>query len=195
VSTTNIRCFQCEKPFNKKTSEYNRTERLGKHHFCSRSCSATYKNKTQPVLMMGNLVPHVIDSFAPFRYFIRMVKQRSKNSTIKENNSTGGREKRDVRNNISVEYLLELYESCKGICEISGVQMVLPESTKGWSGGRNPYNASLDRIVPDKGYTKGNVRFISLIANYAKNEFEDSILLGFCKSVVDHKGLNEEETQ
>jgi hypothetical protein len=44
--------------------------------------------------------------------------------------------------------------------------------------------ASLDRIDNSKPYVQGNVRFISLMANYAKNDMTDAELVGFCKAVA-----------
>lgn len=45
-------------------------------------------------------------------------------------------------------------------------------------------NASLDRIDNSKGYLKGNVRFVSMMANLARSTFSDNELIRFCKSVA-----------
>ena len=47
-----------------------------------------------------------------------------------------------------------------------------------------PDQASLDRIDNSKGYVKGNVRFVALIYNYARNGFDDEAVLAFCNAVI-----------
>jgi hypothetical protein len=46
---------------------------------------------------------------------------------------------------------------------------------------------SLDRIDSNKGYIKDNIQFLSLIAQFAKNKFEEKDVIEFCKSVVDYQ--------
>ena len=59
-------------------------------------------------------------------------------------------------------------------------------SSAGWVGGPHLRRASLDRIDNSLGYVKGNVRFISIMANYCRNTFEDKDLMEFCEAVVDN---------
>lgn len=81
-----------------------------------------------------------------------------------------------------------LFEKQAGKCPVTGWEMILPDSTrKGWDGGNNPRNASLDRIDNDKGYVEGNVRFVSLIANMARQTFTDEQVVEFCKAVNKNK--------
>jgi hypothetical protein len=49
---------------------------------------------------------------------------------------------------------------------------------------RHPQLASLDRIDSSKGYIKGNIQFVSVIANYAKNEMTHDEMLYFCKATA-----------
>ena len=49
-----------------------------------------------------------------------------------------------------------------------------------------PDRASLDRIDSTKGYVKGNIQFVAVMAQYAKHGFTEQELLGFCKRVVEH---------
>ena len=49
---------------------------------------------------------------------------------------------------------------------------------------KNPYQASLDRIDNDRGYTKDNVRFVCYMFNIARNDFDDDKVLQFCKQVA-----------
>lgn len=49
---------------------------------------------------------------------------------------------------------------------------------------KTPDRASLDRIDSSIGYVKGNIQFISLIAQFAKNDFSDTEVINFCKAVA-----------
>ena len=44
--------------------------------------------------------------------------------------------------------------------------------------------ASVDRIDSSKGYIKGNIQFVSLVAQYAKNMWDEKELYNFCEAVV-----------
>lgn len=52
------------------------------------------------------------------------------------------------------------------VCPVLGIQIV---RNKGNNGSRNASSPSVDRIYPELGYIKGNVRVISLRANILKN--------------------------
>jgi hypothetical protein len=49
---------------------------------------------------------------------------------------------------------------------------------------KTPYQASIDRIDNNIGYIKGNIRFVSLIYNYARNNFSEDDVVEFCTNVV-----------
>ena len=50
--------------------------------------------------------------------------------------------------------------------------------------GSGPFSASVDRIIPELGYVKGNIRVISLLANQIKWNVTKEQLLTFCKGVL-----------
>lgn len=52
-------------------------------------------------------------------------------------------------------------------------------------------NASLDKIVPELGYTKGNIEVISNLANVMKNKANKSQLIQFAKSVLEREEIKE----
>ena len=75
----------------------------------------------------------------------------------------------------------------------SGLDLILPADTAGWSG-KCPFNgASLDRIDSSKGYIEGNVQFICTSLNYMKNKWghnESKDWLDTLNSALTTKYLN-----
>jgi hypothetical protein len=95
-----------------------------------------------------------------------------------------GAQNRNKDCDLSLEFLKTLWEKQKGICPITGWQLVLPHHSAKRLNKRNMYAASLDRIDCSQGYLKSNVRFVAYIANIARNVFSEQELLTFCKAVV-----------
>ena len=85
--------------------------------------------------------------------------------------------------------LKNIWEQQKGICPLTGWELKLPDTTDGWKNPPDIRRASLDRIDSSRPYEIGNIRFISVIANYAKNSFTDQEVIEFCKAVSDYKSL------
>ncbi len=52
--------------------------------------------------------------------------------------------------------------------------------------GRNMYGPSVDRIIPELGYVKGNIRIISLKANMMKSNASKEELLIFSKNIINY---------
>lgn len=88
--------------------------------------------------------------------------------------------------NLSLDELKRIWEAQNGTCPLTDWKLILPIVTQhgDWENGRNSRNASLDRIDSSKGYVIGNVRYIALIANYARNNFSDNDVIGFANAVV-----------
>lgn len=178
-------CAACLKSFDRKYSDYARTVkwRGAAKFFCSRTCYfASQKaelhipeNDSQRIFYTIDLNR---DEYTPFRWYIGHAKSRSKK------NSCGC--------DITVEYLKEIFERQNGLCPFTGWKLTLPKSVEGFPEGRNPTNASLDRIDNSKGYVCGNVRFVSLMANFGRNIFTDEQLIAFCKSVAIQHSANVE---
>lgn len=68
------------------------------------------------------------------------------------------------------------------VCPIMGVAL--------GAVGSGPYSASLDRIIPELGYTKENIRVISLLANQMKWNASPEELEIFCRGML--KALGKE---
>ena len=73
--------------------------------------------------------------------------------------------KKQINFNLDYEYL-ESISTTK--CPVFNVDLMYYSSTNG-SGYPNPHAASLDRVIPELGYVKGNVVFISQWANTVKS--------------------------
>ena len=61
--------------------------------------------------------------------------------------------------------------------------MTLPESGKEWDRHFTMDKMSLDRIDSAKGYVKGNVQFVCLGINYAKNRWSDTEMKLFIERI------------
>ena len=64
---------------------------------------------------------------------------------------------------------------------ISGVKL---QVISGSREEKNPYIASLDRINNEKGYVKGNVRFVCHWINNAKSTFDNKVLYEFVSAIA-----------
>lgn len=84
---------------------------------------------------------------------------------------------------ITLKYLAWLWKRQGGRCPFTGWKLRLPASTRGWDE-KHPMNASLDRIDCSRGYVKGNVRFVAVMANLARQEFTDKDVRDFCLAVA-----------
>jgi hypothetical protein len=180
MKTITLKCEVCEKKFEKLQGEYNRRIRLGKNKFyCSVSCSGNrIKNKEHivsvqigyPVWELNN--PKVHDEYSGFRPILKKIKHGKKRKPC----------------NVTLQDLKEQWDAQKGLCFFTGLELELKLYNKdGGVGSHSPYQASLDRIDNSKPYEPGNIRFICLIANYARNNFSDEELINFCQKVVDFK--------
>lgn len=160
MKTITITCANCGKQVEKKKAEIERQRKRGRDTFyCNRSCagsaSCEHLKKYEPFpVWEHHQYKKQPDEFTPFRKFVRSAKKREV-ASVKE-----------IKVDITCEYLKELWENQNGECSISGIEMNLTKN-------HSPFQASLDRIDNDKGYIKGNVRFVCLIANYARNTWDD----------------------
>lgn len=87
--------------------------------------------------------------------------------------------KRGKEYNIDIQYLLDIYENQKGLCNISGVKMTNDYGSKST-------NISIDRINSDLGYVKGNIQLVCYIVNIMKNKFSINDFLMFCEKIINY---------
>lgn len=182
---------KCGKEFNKYVGEYNRSVRLGRKQYCCLSCYGKtegikalknipeeIKERTQKNFIgkYKHLVGNKGNKYTRFRFFMRRIQL---NNIIK---------KLVPQTNIDLDYLMDLWKKQNGICPFTGWKLKLPKNVGSWkSRNRRSHRASLDRIDNSKGYVKGNVRFVSLMANYARNSMSDAEVIEFCKAVANHR--------
>lgn len=165
-------CERCQKPFNRRLAEVNRSKRLGRKNFCTRKCQCEDNIEFIPKdkrYHPENLRIKTEDSYSDFRWYIKV---------------TTNANKKHHENNLDLEYLRHLWESQDGTCPITGWRLVPRKHNY-----KEPLtikSASLDRIDNSKGYIQGNVRFVSVMANYARNTFSDEELIEFCKAVANN---------
>lgn len=85
----------------------------------------------------------------------------------------------NVRFNLEKDYLINLFRAQKGKCSISKVKL-----THLIGKGIQINNVSLDRIIPKKGYVKGNVRWVCFIINTMRQDMDDNTFKKFCKNIL-----------
>lgn len=173
MKTIDLTCAYCGAAVQKPLNEYKRQIKSGStRFFCNLSCATFTRNKENPPKgNISNLI-NKIDEYSQFKSYVQRAKFRSKNK---------------YNYDITVEYLKKLWEEQKGICPFTKWDLILPKNSNIGFEASLPENASLDRIDNSKGYIEGNVRFISYMANLARQSFSDEQLIEFCKAVSDEK--------
>lgn len=179
-----LTCSECDKSFSKPKNEYDRRIRNGVEKFyCSLSCSGSSSNRISPRsfavdrALSGRGKVWAPDDLSPFRWYVRVIKARTKRSSNKKGPS-----------DLTENFLAELWNHQNGICPITGWKLILPYDSTKWSDENpfSPMSASLDRINNSIGYVQGNVRFIAVMANFARNKFNDEEVIKFAKAVTNH---------
>ena len=95
-------------------------------------------------------------------------------------------EKRKIEFNLTLDFLLNLWDQQNGKCALSDVQM-----TYDMLSGRTPTNISIDKINRNLGYTKDNVQLVCMACNQMKSDLSDDMLYFFCKQITLKKERNE----
>jgi len=163
-------CDTCGCEFEKPESEYLRNIALGRHNFCSRSCSGkfitdkklnSYKSSNHSDI--SKYCDNRKDKFTPFKETFRRAKRRFKEF------------------NISLQDLKDQWELQNGKCAYTNLQLVLPIGNKS---NDIRYTASLDRIDSSKGYIKGNIQFVATPINYMKSSMSDDDFKNYLKEIA-----------
>ncbi len=158
-SIVELTCPGCGKKF--KILKWKITQRLKKKNrksneiFCSHACVKPRE-----------------DEFSDFRYLYRELKRR-----VKEYRGSKRKQCVSVPLDFEVDYIKYIYEKQNGKCALSGMQLEMPENRYTTQNrtrkrdGRNPRNASIDRIDPNLPYQKGNIQLLCVCMNYFKSDY------------------------
>lgn len=174
ISKTKIICALCGNESEKPAAEIKKQQKRGRSEFyCSRKCAGKTKKNLKHLSKFKNnfLNTKYIrqkDKYAGFRWYMKVIKKSSK--------------KRNQPYDVDIKYLEMLWKQQDGICPFTKQKLVFKKYSD--DNISVPYSASIDRINNSKGYIKGNIRFVALMFNYARNRFSDDQVLHFCKQVA-----------
>jgi len=167
-----LKCETCGKKFMRRESEAKRNAERGMRIFCSRSCRGKKIYGDTPLRRRVGykyLPKKELDELSPFRPHLKSIKCHAK--------------KINKQVFISLEDLKNKWDEQEGKCVLTGWSMVNYQSTR-IRPARSPERASVDRIDSLKDYTIDNIRFICMMAQFAKNDFNDAAVINFCEAVV-----------
>jgi hypothetical protein len=146
----------CGIEFLKDKSEIVRNEKIGRKNYCSKKCCGIDNHNHLKQYVNENikyLEPqrnNRRDEFTGLREHYRRIKKRPHDY------------------NVDLNDLLDQWNKQEGKCVYTGVELVHPNQN-----GNNLNRASLDRIDSNLGYVKGNIQFISIACNHAKNSMTE----------------------
>ena len=101
----------------------------------------------------------------PFKFRLENIRKRSK--------------KNGLNFDLDLDFLKQLWDECGGICLMTGNPMLKKSEAN------DPFVVCVDRIIPDEGYIKGNVRLVSLWYNTARSNWGDAFTLEMCQRVAE----------
>lgn len=179
VTKVKVKCAYCGNEFQKLKSEYNRrVKNKSAGFFCNLKCSGHYfdtkhlaKYRKIYSKNIKNYSSNRLDEYSSLKYYLNKSLYRSK--------------KKGVKSDLTLEYLKELWNKQDGICPYTGIKMELPRTTADEHIKKTPTKASLDQIIPSKGYIKGNVEFVCYSVNVAKNDFSKQQMINFINQIKD----------
>lgn len=78
-----------------------------------------------------------------------------------------GAKSRSIQYDLCPEYLEHVWNQQDGKCAVLGIDLDLSCNHK------QDHKATIDRIIPSLGYTQGNIKWVSWLANRVKNDCTD----------------------
>lgn len=169
-----VKCESCGRTHHKNRSEYNRNVRLGRRFYCSRKCQGR-----------GVLSNIPLDKRLNSKHLAKAGWQKSELSPFKQllNSARYHCKGTDRECSVNLDDLKEQWDKQNGRCPITNWSLLIPEAC-GRKLPKSPNRASLDRIDNSKGYIVGNIRFIALMAQFAKHVWTDEEVTKFCHAAV-----------
>jgi hypothetical protein len=151
---------KCSLSSSQKKEKLNKWALSDKNHFNKSEVQQKVRDTKKERYGNENYNNTFGDEYSGFRLLL----SRAKNRKLK-------------RCSITLDDLKEQWIIQDGKCIYSGIPLLLPKPM---------YNdkirtASLDRIDSNRGYIKGNIQFISITLNLAKNGLTHEQMLDFCK--------------
>jgi hypothetical protein len=134
-------CPTCEKPFNYKGGKVH--FEINKNHFCSRKCQNIVHGKSRRKFRGTD-----IDMYIQYTMYL-------------------GAKKRAKKNGIHFTIELDDVPEIPIVCPILGIP--IKKEVKSKTHGPKDNSPSLDRIINELGYVKGNIRIISNRVNRIKS--------------------------
>ena len=171
MSLEKCTCETCGKDYEIRRAEANRKRKLGSSFFCSLSCSGK-KKRHNPAAKSEKNAEHLrklsgnrADEFSPFRELLKRCKMRKKQCSL------------------TLKDMKEQWEKQEGLCPYLKQPLVLPTTDYSHDTSNPNLLASVDRIDSSKGYEPGNIQFVSMTLNFAKNKFSEETLLDLMERV------------
>jgi hypothetical protein len=78
---------------------------------------------------------------------------------------------------VTDDYLYDLFQKQNGLCKYSGIPLKIQT--------KHLATLSLDKIVPEKGYMKGNVQWVCWAVNRAKGELDEKEFIQMCRMIAE----------
>jgi glycerol-3-phosphate dehydrogenase len=170
-----LTCDGCGIVFQKEKNEYNRRIKRGSSRFfCTSACAGKvtggWSKVRESLKENGNLYDisshanNKVDLYTPFKPHFRRIKRRRHD------------------HDITLQDLKDQWEVQLGKCAYSKVSLISDKLNRKHN--ISPvYLASLDRIDSTKGYLKGNIQWVSVSMNYAKNNMSHEQMLELCEMI------------
>lgn len=169
-----VQCCVCGKEVERLQGEVKRSAKIGRKTYCGLKCSGKANNQHLDKYLVRGAVPPKLDpanrrdEFSPFRFHLRVMKQHAK--------------ERGQDCTVGLDDLKVQWDRQQGRCPYTGWELENAR-TSGHRIGRSPRKASVDRKDSKQGYVPGNIQFVSMMANFAKNDFTEDQLREFCEAV------------
>lgn len=80
---------------------------------------------------------------------------------------------------IDTDYLFELFKTQNGKCALTGCDLAIEQN--------HHRSLSVDKIIPEYGYSKGNVQWVCWAANRAKGDMTTDMFIDMCKHVLEYQ--------
>ena len=180
MSNIKLICGTCNTEFHYYKGEHTRQVKKGRSVFyCSLKCSGKREDnkirlKQCARKFTGGENKLVTDNDfvrSSMNEFLRRIRNRKRYKPEKVGET-----------DLTLEYLIELFNKQNGLCAYTGVKLVLP-SYKNYKLTSSNHKASLDRIDSTKSYIIGNVQFVSYTMNNLKSSMNEFDLKEFFKII------------